>query len=86
MFNSAHLRRHRALVNRMAETLGLDLDEEVIKAHLAEDEVEDAVMSCTGCTQPGECDHWLASQDRAEAAPDYCRNAALFDRLRALKG
>lgn len=86
MLNTDHLKRHERLVALMAETLGLDLDEEVIKAHLSEDDVRDAVLSCTGCAHPEDCDHWLAAQDRAEAAPDYCRNASLFQRLRSLGG
>lgn len=84
MLNSKQMKHHEQLVARMAETLGLDLDEEVMKAHLSEEDVQDAVLSCTGCTQPHECDHWLAAHHDVGETPDYCRNTALFHRLKAL--
>lgn len=76
------LKRHAALVDRMAGTLGLDLEESALRGELSVDEIGDAVLACTGCTQPGACEHWLEAQGSvAQHPPGYCRNAALFARL-----
>ncbi len=77
--------RHAALVDRMAATQGIDLEESILRGQLTETERHDAILSCTGCTQPGACEHWLAdhqgAEDRADP-PGYCRNTALFDALK----
>ncbi|MCB1335185.1 MAG: hypothetical protein KDK26_16435 [Roseivivax sp.] len=77
------LRRHAALVDRMAQTLGIDLEEAAFRGKLSIPDVEDAVLRCTACTQPGACEHWLAARDgaTAETTPEYCRNTELFDTI-----
>jgi hypothetical protein len=78
------LKRHAALVDRMAGTLGLDLEESALRGELRVDEIGDAVLACTGCESPGACEHWLdAHGDGSDQPPDYCRNAGLFARLMA---
>lgn len=87
MQNRATLKRHAALVDRMAGTQGVDLEERMMAGVMHPDEVSDAVLACTGCAASDACEQWL---DRAEAkagepgekTPDYCRNAALFSRLK----
>lgn len=75
--------RHARLVDHMADRLGIDLDEQMMRGRLRASEIDDAVLSCTGCTQPGACDAWLAARTgTAPDAPAYCRNVALFDALR----
>jgi hypothetical protein len=82
MQSQATLKRHAALVDQMAQARGFDLEEEILRGHMTVSELGDAVLSCTGCTQPGACDHWLASQDSVvSASPAYCRNADLFGAL-----
>ncbi len=80
-------RRHAALVDRMATALGRDLEEDVIKARLDLDTLHDMVVRCTGCTKPGDCEHFLArteaSGQPASDTPAYCRNAATFRLLNA---
>ncbi len=77
------LRRHARLVDTMAETLGVDLEEQALRGNVSVDQISDAVLSCTACTQPDTCEHWLATRQGIEAtAPGYCRNA---DLLQALK-
>jgi hypothetical protein len=39
------------------------------------------LLSCTGCSDPGGCQHWLDDHERAEAAPGYCRNGARLAEL-----
>lgn len=79
---SAVLDRHARLVGRMTKTLGIDLVEAAQRGEIAQENLRSVVFACTGCTRAGECAHWLDSHaEGAEAAPDYCRNKALFDRL-----
>jgi hypothetical protein len=37
---------------------------------------------CLSCTAAGECEDWLATHDSADAAPSFCRNSELFERLK----
>lgn len=76
------LRRHAALVDRMATALGIDLEEAALSGRVAVDEISEAVLRCTGCADPTHCEGWLASRVSAEVAPGYCRNRDLMARLR----
>jgi hypothetical protein len=74
--------RHAALVDRMADTLGVDLEERTLRGDVSVDEIGDAVLACTGCESPGACGGWLDSHaEGAGQPPRYCRNADLFARL-----
>ena len=76
-------RRHAELMERMANALGLDLDEKIMEGQLDIETLDDAVLRCTGCTDPDGCDHWLnAQQGIAPAAPGTCRNMTLFEMLK----
>lgn len=82
------IRHHAGLVDRMAQTLGLDLEEEVMRGRIGPDMLPDMVLRCTGCAHPDRCETWLQQNapQVAEAQPDttpyYCRNAEVFDDLR----
>lgn len=83
MTDQPTLRRHAELVDRMATTLGLDLEELAMAGHLRFDTISDAVFRCTGCSNVEGCEHWLAMQTAvAPEAPDMCRNADLFRLLK----
>ncbi|WP_040603961.1 DUF6455 family protein [Sagittula stellata] len=79
------LKRHAALVDHMAGTQGLDLEELILRGKLTISELDDAVLRCTGCTQPGSCENWLAAMAAAPEndapPPAYCRNTSLFAEL-----
>lgn len=76
------IKRHAILMDRMATARGLDMEEQVLRGRISSAEVADAVLSCTACSCPEECGHWLDRQEGpAEASPGYCRNARLFDAL-----
>jgi len=86
MTSTNTLKKHAALVDRMATTLGIDLEEKAMQGQIDFDQISDAVMSCTGCANPEDCTHWLEAQDgQADATPAICRNADLFARLKAGK-
>ena len=81
------LKKHAHLFDEMAQTLGVDLEAALIegRAGFDTDTLGEAVLRCTGCSDPGHCAGWLARPEAqgAEAAPGYCSNGALLDALRA---
>ena len=86
MSSQEMLKRHADLVDRMAETLGLDLEEAMMRGQMQMDSLGDAVLRCTGCTQPETCESWLQAQNgEVDGAPSYCRNSEMFDLLKAGK-
>lgn len=82
MQSTATLTRHADLVDRMAETQGVDLEERMMAGKVRPEEVRDAVLACTGCACADACVHWLDRTETADATPDYCRNAELFAYLK----
>lgn len=74
---------HTQLVLGMADRQGLDLQEMILRAELSEDQFDQAVDRCLGCTQPDACKCLLDSAVPQLNLPDYCRNGDLFDQLRA---
>lgn len=82
MTDRATLRHHAALMDRVAERLGIDLEAAVLSGEMAFDEVSAAVLRCVDCANPGDCAHWLGREAAgAEIPPTYCRNSALMRRL-----
>lgn len=87
MHSRTTLKRHADLVDRMVGTLGIDLEESMMRGHLRPGELSDAVLRCSGCTDPGHCAGWLAQQTGiVEQGPAYCRNTEMLADLQALKG
>ena len=85
MQNWPDLKRHAALVDQMAETLGVDLEEVALQGELEIDEISDAVLSCTACANPEACQGWLEEHKNGAAhTPDYCRNSEMFQRLQRM--
>lgn len=86
MQNTLTIKQHAALVDRMADTLGVDLEEATLKGQITPDALCDVVLRCTGCTDPGGCRHWLDAHDAgADSTPDMCRNGDIFELLKAGK-
>lgn len=82
MQNRSVLKRHAVLVDQMAETLGVDLEEVAMRGDLQIEEISDAVLSCTACANPEACQGWLGEhKNGAPQTPDYCRNSELLQRL-----
>lgn len=82
MHNETPLKRAAGLVDRMASALGIDLEEEALRGHLAAEELPDAVLRCATCSDPEACSKWLDKlEGKADAPPVYCRNAAMFHAL-----
>lgn len=83
MQSNKTLARHADLVDRMAGRLGVDLEQAMMEGRLSVDQLGDAVLSCTGCSQPDTCERWLAlfADAPAAAAPGYCRNGEMLGAL-----
>lgn len=71
-----------ALMARMADTLGLDLDIER-EAHLvSRRQLDRAAGRCDSCADAEGCELWLDDHaGGATEAPKLCPNKALFDHL-----
>lgn len=84
MLSKDQIKRHAILMDRMAGARGLDMEEQVLRGNISSAEVADAVLSCTNCSNPGDCARWLeAHADGAAESPSYCRNEGLFGDLLA---
>ncbi|MFT4959581.1 MAG: hypothetical protein ACI92Z_000657 [Paracoccaceae bacterium] len=83
MHDRSVLKRHAALVDQMAETLGVDLQKVALSGELLIDEISDAVLSCADCSHPDSCQGWTGEhKDGATQTPDYCRNREMFHSFR----
>lgn len=83
MHNTTTLKKHAALVDRMAQALDLDLEELALRGDVSISAIEDAVLSCTGCSKPEACQQWLDTKaEAAHATPGYCRNSGMFAALK----
>ncbi len=87
MQNRSVLKRHARLVDRMATALGIDLEEAGMRGDLPTSELTDAVLRCTGCADPEQCERWLDEHAQgAEDTPGQCRNSDLFRQLKGQTG
>jgi hypothetical protein len=85
MQSTSTLKRHAQLVDRMANTLGVDLEQKIMEGQMTFEGLGDVVLACTGCANPDACEQWLARTTSAETTPDYCRNSDVFSLLMAGK-
>ncbi|MCI5085949.1 MAG: DUF6455 family protein [Rhodovulum sp.] len=85
MFGFQKFDDHSTLVNKMGDTVGVDLVEELQRGTLSPSELRGAVLRCVGCRETGKCRQFLAEHagETLDHTPSYCRNADTFE---ALKG
>jgi len=77
------LDRHSTLMNRMGDTVNVDLAEAMADNKISGYELRNAVMACMGCEGSNTCPDWLKAHDKgAPDTPEYCRNQSLFERLK----
>jgi hypothetical protein len=79
MSDTEKLRRHEQLMLRMGDRNGADfmLAEQV--GLVSPEEIFEATLSCTGCSEVEACETHLDSG--AKGIPSYCRNEGLIRRL-----
>ncbi|WP_420584662.1 DUF6455 family protein [Ruegeria sp.] len=75
------LKRHAGLVDQMATKLGVDLQEAAIGGDVSMDQLSDAVLRCTGCSNPEHCQGLLDQHASVSHTPEYCRNQDLLSKL-----
>ena len=69
-------------MDQMADRLGVDLDEAELRGDLPPETRDAMLLSCTNCTSPEDCAHWLEGHADSDEAPAYCRNGAKIRDLR----
>lgn len=83
MQSNQKITHHARLVEHMADALGVDIVESMMQGVLTPEELDAAVLRCTGCTSPQDCEDWLETRNGpVDETPDYCRNAQLLRDLR----
>lgn len=75
--------KHAKLVSQMADKVGLDLLEIMQRGELDSEDLRMMVHRCEGCTSPEDCTQKLASGQITDTPPDYCRNANIFEAMKA---
>lgn len=76
--------RRPEAMDRMAETLGLNIGAQYNARLVSRRQLERASERCGNCPDPEGCAIWLDDHPSgARAAPELCPNKALFDHLRA---
>ena len=79
--------RHFWMTRSVARAMGLSLSEAMAEGHLSHKTYADLVTRCRTCQFVQECEAWLGQQcRRAEAAPECCQHAALFEGLKQAAG
>ena len=82
MQNPRKLKRHADLTDKMATARGIDLEESLMRGDIKIEDISDAVLRCTACSNPEHCTGWLEEQEgTTRTSPTYCRNATLFKAL-----
>ncbi|MEL0438705.1 DUF6455 family protein [Phycobacter sp. K97] len=70
------------LVNGMADRLGIDMGEIIARDPEHEGpKLMRAIMRCSHCEDQGGCTRLQAEHDHLDAAPAYCQNKDVFDRI-----
>jgi hypothetical protein len=75
------VRRHVDLLEDAAGIFGIDLQDAAIRGTLQMDEIADAVLRCTSCSDPDACEGLVkSSHGAAPSLPPFCQNIVLFQR------
>lgn len=81
------LDRHAELMQRMSDTVGVDLGEAVMRGTLSPQGLRGAVVSCMACEGGSKCGDWLDNHPAgSDTTPCYCRNQDLLGRLKEAAG
>lgn len=63
---------HERLMTRLADANGVDFDLKLQTGEVTPDFYNDAVLKCTGCSDPDGCRRHL--QEGRSGIPSFCRN------------
>ncbi|SEP86254.1 DUF6455 family protein [Thalassovita taeanensis] len=73
--------RQADVMQRMADTVGVDFVEKVQADERVAYRYREAVMRCGHCGQAAACTSWMDAHPTAAETPDYCRNKDLLASL-----
>jgi hypothetical protein len=77
---------HFWITRGMARRLGINLNEALRDGVLTRADLAEMVARCRTCSGAQGCVAYLSENpERAEAAPDWCRNARMLNELRAMR-
>lgn len=84
MLGQSRLEKHAELVERMADTLRVDLAEELQTGRMTPEDMDETVLRCATCIDVGECQNFLAAHrdTGADTAPGFCRNKSQLEKMR----
>ena len=75
---------HSERMQKMAETIGVDLGQAVLAGKLRNFPISDMVFRCSRCLEKTACEAWVgAHKTGATEVPDFCRNKILLEGLQA---
>ena len=74
--------RHVDLMSRMFAKTGAVGDSFALAE---ESSIKQAIIRCQACRSENDCANFLGGAPDGEAAPDFCLNKALIDRLRDVR-
>jgi len=87
MQESGRLSRHFWLIQGMARTLGVNLNEALRTGRLGRNVHAGAIADCCACGKTARCMGWLAQQGAgADELPRYCRLKPLLEGLKTDQG
>ena len=72
MSNDHRFHAHERLMSRLADANGVDLDLMMQSGELTPEEFREAVLNCTGCSDPEGCSALL--RGGGSGIPTFCRN------------
>ena len=76
------IRHHAGLFDKTAARVGVDLEEVTLSGKMTFDELAEAVLRCTQCSNPQACAKWLDTPvTENENLPEYCENISLLQGL-----
>ena len=79
--------RHFWMTRSVARVMGVSLSDAMAEGHLTTKGYANLVTNCRRCTHVDACEYWLAHQaGEAEAAPEGCLHARLFEELKDVAG
>lgn len=79
MSNMERFRNHERLMTRLADANGVDLELKMQTGEVTPDFYKDAVLNCTGCSDPDGCQKHL--DEGRPGIPSFCRNRDTLLRL-----
>ena len=74
--------RNTGYMNRMMETAGVDVADELFKGTMQANDLRNQFYRCVNCSHTDACQSFLAAHEGEIApAPDFCPNSTFYNKL-----